>query len=92
MIWTHLSIRYTFTDDHLYIYGGLFRFKIPYDKITSARRTTGYLTGMRVMSSTTGLAIYNSHTAFDEIKISPHPEEDFLKTLKKHVPYVKIRL
>lgn len=92
LFWSHLSIRYDFKDDHLYIYGGVFRFDIPYDKITSVTRTNDYLTGMRVMSSSKGLAIYNSHSPFGEIKISPYPEEEFLLELQKRVPGVQIKL
>ncbi|CEG26264.1 PH domain-containing protein [Bacillus sp. B-jedd] len=92
MIWSHTSIRYEFKEDHLYIHGGIFRFDIPYNKITSLTRTNDYLTGMRVMSSSKGLAIYNSHSPFGEIKISPDPEEEFIQTLKKHAPQVQIRL
>ena len=92
LIWSHTSIRYEFKEDHLYIHGGIFRFDIPYDKITTVTRTSDYLTGMRVMSSSKGIAIYNSHSPFGEIKISPDPEEEFIQTLKKHAPQVQIRL
>jgi len=92
IFWSHLSIRYTFKKEHLYIYGGIFRFKIPYEKITSVKRATDYLTGIRVMSATNGLSIFDSHTTFGEIKISPVDEETFLLTLQKHAPHVQIYL
>lgn len=90
IIWAHLSIRYTFTEETLNIHGGLFRFKIPYDKITSVTRTTDYLSGMNVMTATKGLAIQNMHVAFGEVKITPADEEAFLLTLKKYAPHVSL--
>src|SRR5699024_8298510 len=48
---TAFSVKYVFYQDYLFVKGGLFRSRIPYENITKVSPTTAICTGYRVLSS-----------------------------------------
>ncbi|WP_332650497.1 PH domain-containing protein [Lysinibacillus sp. 54212] len=88
VVWTSFSIQYVFYDDFLFVRGGPFRSKIPYQKITMVSQTNDIFTGYRILSSKQGLEIFNSSTIFGSVKISPKNKKEFIDELKKRCPNV----
>lgn len=89
ILWNSYGIKYRFYDDYLYVRGGIFRSRIPYNtisKIESLQFTTGdILAGYRILASKDGIEIsYNK--GFGTVKISPEHKTLFLSELKKRCP------
>lgn len=94
LLWTSYGIKYKFYDDYLYIRGGIFRSRIPYNKITQVKSlqfTTGdILAGYRILASKDGIEIlYNK--GFGTVKISPNQKSLFLSELKKRCPQAEFK-
>jgi len=68
ILWTCFSVKYIFYQDYLFIKGGPFRSRIPYEDITKVSPTTAIFTGHRILSSRDGLEIFNKTTFFREYK------------------------
>src|SRR5690625_4110897 len=82
ILWTGFSVKYIFNQDYLFINGGLFRSRIPYEDITKVSPTTAIFTRHRILSSTDELEIFNTTTFLGSIKISPKNKEAFIAVLK----------
>lgn len=92
ILWITLSISYTFKEKHLFVKGGPFRSRIPYEKITRITTTKDIFTGYRLSTSRDGLEIYYTTAAFGSVKISPKCKEQFISELKKHCPNIVMDL
>ncbi len=90
ILWTNLSVKYIFLQDYLFIKGGPFRSRIPYEKITKIAPTTAILTGHRILSSRDAIEIFNDTTVMGSIKISPENKKAFITELKKRNPGIRI--
>lgn len=93
LIWFSYGITYRLYDDYLYVRGGLFYSRIPYNKITQIHpvrfTTLEMLTGYRILASRDGIEIlYNK--GIGVIKISPEEKELFLEELEKRCPGAKL--
>lgn len=91
IIWSTFFIKYIFYDDFLLVKGGPFYSKIPYQKITMVSQTDDIFTGYRILSSKQGIEIFNSHTIFGSVKISPESETEFINELIKRCPDLKFK-
>lgn len=89
--WSTFSIQYAFLEDILYVKGGPFRSRIPYETITSVYKTSNIWTGYRILSSKEAIEILNSRTILGSIKISPEQQAAFLQELEKRAPQVQIQ-
>lgn len=89
IVWTSFCIKYEFCNDYLYVKGGFFRSKIPYDEITQVESlsftTADLISGYRILSSKDGL-ILSYKSGFGIVKISPKEKALFLSELKKRSP------
>ena len=92
LLWIIFSIKYVFEDDHLFVKGGPFRSRIPYDEITLVTRATDILVGYRILTSKDALEIFYQRGLLGSIKISPRDQEAFLKELKKRCPHAEFRM
>ena len=94
LLWTSYGITYKFYDDYLYVRGGIFRSRIPYNKITqvvSLHFTTGdILAGYRILASKDGIEIFYNK-GFGTVKISPNQKSLFLSELKERCPQAVFR-
>lgn len=91
VLWTTLSIKYVFKEDHLLVKGGLFKSEIPYEKITKVSPTTETFTGYRIMSAKEGFELFSATVTFGSVKISPTEREMFLAEIKKRCLNVDIQ-
>lgn len=83
ILWGTFNIRYTLTDNYLYIKGGPLRSKIPYEAITKiSPTTTSMFVGYRMMSAKNGIEIYYKTGMWGSVQISPENEDVFLEQLK----------
>lgn len=90
ILWASLTIKYVFYSDYLYIKGGPFRSKIPYDEITRVRSTSNMLIGYRILSSADGIEIFYKKALFGSVKISPEKKETFIKILQNKCPDLNV--
>lgn len=90
LLWTCFSVQYIFHQDHLFIKGGPFKSRIPYEKIIKVAPTKAIFTGYRILSSRDAIEITNQTTVFGSIKISPKNKEAFISELKKRNPAIRI--
>ncbi len=90
LLWTCFSVQYIFHQDHLFIKGGPFKSRIPYEKIIKVAPTKAIFTGHRILSSRDAIEITNQTTVFGSIKISPKNKEAFISELKKRNPAIRI--
>ncbi|MGJ7922895.1 PH domain-containing protein [Neobacillus sp. LXY-4] len=88
VLWSVFSIKYVFEQDHLFIKGGLFKSKIPYDEITGLAPTKDIFTGYRLLSSKDALEVFYKSASFGSVKITPKNRELFISELKKRCPKV----
>ncbi|TWT03667.1 PH domain-containing protein [Planomicrobium sp. CPCC 101079] len=86
MLWLLLDIAYVFYPDHLFVKGGLFRSRIPYQEITRVSPTSDIFTRYRILSSRDGVEIFYRSALMGSVKISPADQECFLNELKKRAP------
>ncbi len=92
LLWISLDIRYVFEKDYLFVKGGPFRSKIPYEDITKVNHTKEILSGYRILSSTDALEIHYKKASLGSVIISPADKEKCLEVLLQKVPsihYVK---
>lgn len=89
LLWTNFSVKYIFYQDYLYIKGGPFRSRIPYEHITKVLPTTAIFTGHRILSSRDAIEIFNKTTFMGSIKISPKNKSEFMSELKKRCPNIQ---
>ncbi|MEI4771683.1 PH domain-containing protein [Psychrobacillus sp. FJAT-51614] len=90
IVWISFDIEYTFKEDYLFIRGGLFRSKIPYEDITKVNRTSDILVGYRILSSKDAIEVHYKKAFMGSVIISPEDQEEFLKVLKEKVPQIHI--
>lgn len=88
LLWTSFSVKYIFYQDYLYIKGGPFRSRIPYEHITKVLPTTAIFTGHRILSSRDAIEIFNNTTFMGSIKVSPRDKSKFISELKKRCPNI----
>lgn len=88
--WNIFSIRYIFKEDHLYIKGGLFRSRIPYEEITKVARPDEIHTGYRLLTSKKAIEIFYRTAFTGSAKISPKDQEGFIAEIQKHCPHAEI--
>ncbi|WP_087974957.1 PH domain-containing protein [Oceanobacillus rekensis] len=91
ILWTNFSVKYIFYEDYLFIKGGPFRSRIPYENITKVSPTTAIFSGHSILSSRDAIEIFNKTTFLGSIKISPREKREFISELKKHCPNVHIQ-
>lgn len=91
ILWSAFSVKYVFYQDYLFVKGGLFRSRIPYEKITKVSPTTDIFTGYRILSSRDGLEIFYKTAALGSVKISPKDKKKFINELKERCPNVKVQ-
>ncbi|MDY0407053.1 PH domain-containing protein [Virgibacillus sp. 179-BFC.A HS] len=91
ILWSAFFIRYEFFPNHLFVRGGLFRSRIPYEKITKVTPTSAIFTGYRIMSSRDGIEIFYQNATLGSVKVSPKNKSEFIAELKKHCPNVQIQ-
>lgn len=89
ILWTTFSVKYIFREDHLFVKAGLFRSRIPYEKITKVSPTTEIYTGYRLLSSKYALEIFYETAVLGSVKISPKDRELFISELKKRCPKIQ---
>ncbi|HLQ70876.1 MAG TPA: PH domain-containing protein [Bacillota bacterium] len=90
ILWASFAIKYVFYDDYLYVKGGPFRSKIPYDKITKVRSTSNMMVGYRILSSADAIEIYYQTALLGSVKISPKEKKAFIMQLKKRCPQLEV--
>lgn len=83
MIWIWMDIEYVLLEDYLYVRGGPFRSKIPYDQITRMFESNNMLIGYRVLSSKDALEIQYKTGLMGSIIISPENKQEFMEELRK---------
>ncbi|WP_391119042.1 PH domain-containing protein [Psychrobacillus sp. L3] len=88
ILWVSLDIEYTFKEDYLFVRGGLFRSKIPFEDITKVNPTSNILVGYRILSSTDALEIHYKKAFMGSVIISPENREEFLKVLLEKAPHI----
>ncbi|WP_391206445.1 PH domain-containing protein [Psychrobacillus sp. L4] len=90
ILWVSLDIEYTFKENYLFVRGGLFRSKIPFEDIMKVNPTSNILVGYRVLSSTDALEIHYKNAIMGSVIISPENREEFLKILLEKAPHIHI--
>lgn len=91
LLWTSFSVKYILYQDYLFIKGGPFRSRIPYENITKVSPTTAIFTGHRILSSRDAIEIFNKTTYMGSIKISPRNKREFINELKKRCPNIQVQ-
>lgn len=91
LLWNSFSIRYVFYQNHLFIKGGLFRSRLPYESIIKVVPTSDIFTGHRILSSRDGLEIFNKTTILESIKISPENKCEFIDELRKRCKNIEVQ-
>lgn len=91
ILWTSLTIKYVFNQDNLFIKGGPFRTRIPYENITKVSSTTAVFTGFRVLSSKDAIEIFYKKAALGSVKISPKNKDEFISESKKRYPHLSLK-
>nr|WP_144926395.1 PH domain-containing protein [Paenibacillus bovis] len=91
ILWVAFSVRYVFYQDYLFIKGGPFRSRIPYENITKVSPTTKIFTGHRILSSRDAIEIFNKTTFMGSMKTSPSNRKEFISELKKRCPNIQIQ-
>ena len=90
ILWTNFLVKYVFYDEYLFIKGGPFRSRIPYESITRVSPTNAIFYGHRILSSRDAIEIFNKTTFSGSIKISPLYKQEFITEIKKRCPNVQI--
>jgi len=89
--WSIFSIKYVFHEDYLYVKGGLFRSRIPYEKITKVSPTSAIFTGYRMMSARDGIEVFYKTAYSGSVKISPSNKKEFINELKKRCLTIEVQ-
>lgn len=90
LLWSAFSIKYVLYNDHLFVKGGLFKSRIPYEDITRISPTTEIFTGYRLLSSKQGIELFYKSATLGSVKISPKDIDLFIFELEKRAPNVQI--
>lgn len=90
LLWSAFSIKYVLNNDHLFVKGGLFKSRIPYEDITRISPTTEIFTGFRLLSSKQGIELFYKSATLGSVKISPKDIDLFIFELEKRAPNVQI--
>jgi hypothetical protein len=90
ILWSTFSIKYVFYQNHLFVKGGLFRSRIPYEEITRISTTKEIFTGYRLLSSKDGIEIFYKSASLGSVKISPKDIELFISEIKRRCPSVQL--
>jgi|SRR5690625_2634968 len=91
ILWTAFSVKYVFYQDYLFVKGGPFRSRIPYENITKVSLTTAIFTGYRILSLRDGLELFYKTAVLGSIKNSPKDRRKFITELKKWCPNIQIQ-
>ncbi|HLQ84469.1 MAG TPA: PH domain-containing protein [Pseudogracilibacillus sp.] len=91
ILWTAFSIKYVFYQDYLFVKGGPFRSRIPYENITTVSPTTAIFTGYKILSSRDAIEIFYKNATLGSVKISPEYKNEFILELKKRNPNLQIK-
>ena len=91
ILWCSFSIKYVFHQDHLFVKGGPFRSRIPYESITKVSPTSSIFMGYIIMSSRDGIEIFDRTSMLGSVKISPKDQKAFIAELKKRCPNLRIQ-
>ena len=91
ILWITFDIEYSFKDDYLFIKGGPFRSKIPYEDITKVNKTSQILAGYRILSSKDALEIHYKKATLGSIIISPSEQQKFLRVLSEKAPHISMK-
>lgn len=91
ILWCTFSVKYVFHDDHLFVKGGPFRSRIPYQQITKVAPTRNVFTGYRLLSSFDAIEIFYEKGLLGSVKISPKERKKFLNELQKRCPHIRIK-
>jgi|SRR5690625_251082 len=91
ILWTVFSVKYVFYQEYLFVKGGPFRSRIPYDNITKVSPTTAIFTGYRILSSRDGIELFYKTAALGSVKISPKDKKEFITELKRQCPDIQIQ-
>ncbi|WP_301722872.1 PH domain-containing protein [Planococcus shixiaomingii] len=89
ILWMTFSIQYVFYQDYLFVKGGPFRSRIPYEQITKVSPTTDIFTGYRILSSRDGVEIFYKTAILGSVKISPENKKEFISEVKKRCPNIQ---
>lgn len=84
------SIKYTFHERYLFVKGGFFRSRIPYEEISRVCATNEIFFGYRLLSSKDAIEIFYKTASMGSVKISPKEKELFLMELKKRGSHIKM--
>lgn|SRR5699024_6345204 len=68
ILWTAFSVKYVFYQDYLFVKGGPFRSRIPYENITGISSTTAIFTGYSILSSRDAIEIFYKNAALGSVK------------------------
>ncbi|MGE6488017.1 PH domain-containing protein [Paenisporosarcina sp. NPDC076898] len=90
LLWSAFSIKYVLFNDHLFVKGGLFKSRIPYEDITRISPTTEIFTGYRLLSSKQGIELFYKSATLGSVKISPKDIDLFIFELEKRASNVQI--
>ncbi|QBQ07001.1 hypothetical protein E2C16_00645 [Sporosarcina pasteurii] len=88
ILWSTFNVKYIFYEDFLFLQGGPFRSRIPYDQITKITPTSDILTGYRILTSKDAIEIFYTPSLLGSVKISPEDQMGFIAELKKRCPNV----
>ncbi len=90
ILWFIFSLKYVLNEDHLFIVGGPFRSRIPYENITGVSSTKEVFVGYKMCLSSDALEISYRNAVMGSVKISPKKKELFLSELGKHCTQINI--
>src|SRR5699024_12539311 len=90
ILWTAFSVKYVFYQDYLFVKGGPFRSRIPYENITKVSLTTAIFTGYRILSSRDGIELFYKTAVLGSVKISLIYEREFSSELNKRFTNIQI--
>ncbi|AOV06855.1 PH domain-containing protein [Sporosarcina ureilytica] len=88
ILWCTFNVKYVFYEDFLFVQGGPFRSRIPYNKIIKIAPTTEILTGYRILTSRDAIEIFYKFSLLGSVKISPEDQIGFIAELKKRCPNI----
>ena len=91
ILWCSFSIKYVFHQDYLFVKGGPFRSRIPYESITKVSPTSAIFVGYRLVSSRDSIEIFDRTSMMGSVKISPKDQKAFIAELKKRCPNLQIQ-
>lgn len=91
ILWITFDIEYSFMEKYLFIKGGPFKNKIPYEDITKVNKTSQILAGYRILSSKEALEIHYKKAMLGSVIISPREQEKFLRVLSEKAPHISMK-